>query len=279
MTQSHGGALDVEATPLDARASIAAETFTPARDARSRTGDLHDLCCRIFGWSREQAAVVDEAMHCLLTAARRGGIVVLRGESDAVPIAHALHRRLLGPERAFIVCDPRRREGDGSVRSPPNRRTGISAIEAAQGGSVCIHSHRPPRGFDLLVSPLRGPHATTVLFVCLHGDDHLRDLLCRPLEIPSLTQRSAELDRLIDEYIDEAAQTLGVRGARLSDELRRDILCHATSLADLEKTVLRVIALKSAPSIAQAAQRLDMAPVSLGRWLRRRNWTLRLVAG
>jgi len=81
----------------------------PARisDALARERDLRGLCCRILGWSSEQAGFVDDAMHILLTAAARGGAVALQGDSDLVPVAFALHRRLLGADRPFVVCDPR----------------------------------------------------------------------------------------------------------------------------------------------------------------------------
>src|SRR5689334_12215466 len=60
---------------------------TPARfsDAIARERELRGLCCRILGWSSEQAGFVDDAMHVLLTAAARGGAVALQGDSDLVP--------------------------------------------------------------------------------------------------------------------------------------------------------------------------------------------------
>src|ERR1700704_3708792 len=77
-------------------------------DAMPCERDLRDLCGRILGWSSEQAGLVDDVMHTLLDAAARGGAVALQGDSDLVPVAFALHRRLLGADRPFVVCDPRR---------------------------------------------------------------------------------------------------------------------------------------------------------------------------
>jgi hypothetical protein len=37
---------------------------------------------------------------------------VLLGKTDLVPVAHALHRRTLGPEQPFIVCELDRIIGD-----------------------------------------------------------------------------------------------------------------------------------------------------------------------
>lgn len=242
-----------------------------ADDLLVRDRALRELCCRLLGWSAARAGQIDDVMDILLVAVARGTPIALRGGSDLVPVAYALHRKLLGADRPFVVCDPRRREGEGSVRCPPNRRTGLLALDAAMDGSLCLHSRRLPADFDLLTPRLRGGLPTTT-FVCLHDDDRVRDLLCRPIEIPSLAERAPELDRLLDESLDDAAETLGLPRARLSRRVRRIVLDHVASFADLEKTALRVVALVSAPNVTQAALRLRMAPVSLIRWLRRRSW-------
>src|ERR1051325_10014115 len=170
----------------------------PARisDALGRERDLPGLRCRILGWSSEQARLVDDAMHALHTAAARGGAVALQGDSDLVPVAFALHRRLLGADRPFVVCDPRRRAGDGSVRVPPNRNTGMLALAAAAGGSICVHSNRLPSDFDALAISLREHSTKVVLFVCLHNHDRMMDVLCRPITIPPLASRRPELERI-----------------------------------------------------------------------------------
>jgi hypothetical protein len=232
--------------------------------------NLRELCCRIFGWSNKQ--MVDDVMQTLITAVARRGAVALRGESDLVPVAYSLHRRLFGSERPFVVCDPRRRDGDGSVRAPPNRNAGMLAVEAAVGGSVCIRSNRLPVDFGLLVSSLREQGSVSMLFICLKQQDCVTDILCRPLEIPSLAQRSSELDRLFDEYLEDAAQMLMVGSVQVSDAMRKSVLCDVKTLIDLEKAAMRVVALQSSHNISQAARRLNMAPVSLTRWLGRRRW-------
>jgi hypothetical protein len=56
--------------------------------------------------------------------------LVLCGGGDMV-IAQALHHRTLGPDKPFIVCDPRRLTSAASVRSPESRATGVAAFEAA----------------------------------------------------------------------------------------------------------------------------------------------------
>jgi hypothetical protein len=238
--------------------------------AMYRERELRAFCGRLVGWADELTDIVDEVMDTLLNAIARRSPIALRGASDLVPTAHALHRRLLGSERPFVVCDPRRREGDGSVRSPPNRRTGLLALDAATGGSVCIRANRLPRDFDALVTRLRQENSTAMLFVCLNGNDPLRDLLYPPIEIPSLAQRVPDRERLLDEFLMEAAAVLGVDTVQLAERMRSSVLRNVASLADLEKTALRLVALASSQNMSQAAARLHMAPVSLSRWVSRR---------
>jgi hypothetical protein len=54
-------------------------------------------------------------------------------------------------------------------------------------------------------------------------------------------------------------------------DLRWVVECAATSLPEIEKATLRVVALKMSASLSDAARLLGMAPVSLARWLGRRS--------
>lgn len=65
---------------------------------------------QLLGWSNERT--VDLAIRSLKLAAEHQAALVLCGEDDLVPIAWALHRRTLGADRPFIVCDPRRGTGE-----------------------------------------------------------------------------------------------------------------------------------------------------------------------
>jgi len=208
-------------------------------------------------------------MSELLTAVARCAVIALRGEGDLVPIAHALHRQLFGSQRRFVVCDPRRHEREGSARLPPNRKTSVLALSASAGGSVCIRSNHLPSDYDLL-APSRRIVNGTQLFVCLNSDDQVIDMLCPPVRVASLAHRVSDLDRLISEYIADATRALGVGGMRIPERMHDAILWHTRALADLEKVVMRIVALKSAASVSEAARRLGMAPVSLTRWARHR---------
>jgi hypothetical protein len=240
--------------------------------------DLREFCCRLFGWSEDHAGLVDDVMWTLLDAVARRTAIGLQGESDLISIAHSLHCRLVGAARPFIVCDPRRRDSDGSVRSPASRRRGLPALAAAVDGSVCLRSNRRPDDLDLLAMSFHDSTAAA-LFVCLHSHDRITSLLCRPLRVPPLAQRLPELPRLLDDYLDEAARALGVDRVRLPGPLQQSVLHHVRSLSDLEKAALRLVAVMSSGNLYRAARQLHMAPVSLIRWLTRRGWTPGQLAG
>lgn len=66
-------------------------------------------------------------------------MLMLDGEGDRVPIALALHLRMMGPDSPFIVCDPSRRT---TARLPIFCESGASALEHAAYGSLCIQARR-----------------------------------------------------------------------------------------------------------------------------------------
>src|SRR5947209_19395225 len=109
---------------------------------------------RLLGWSDERT--IELALRSLALALDHRATLVLCGKGDLVPIARALHRRTLGADRPFIVCDPRRRTTTASVRSPGSRASGVAAFEAAIGGSLCVRARRLPDDFQTLVARLRG---------------------------------------------------------------------------------------------------------------------------
>ena len=98
--------------------------------------DPRPLLSRLLGWSDEPA--VESAMRSLALALDRRATLMLGGEGDLVPIALALHLRMLGPDSPFVVCDPSRRT---NARLPIYCESGASALEQAAYGSLCI---RPP---------------------------------------------------------------------------------------------------------------------------------------
>jgi hypothetical protein len=94
------------------------------------------------------------------------------------------------------------------------------------------------------------------------------------IEIPPLSERKDELERIIREYAEDALAIYGTTSSVFLPEDFEWVRKHsATSLPDIEKATLRLAAIRDSPSLCNAAARLGMAPVSLSRWIDRREET------
>jgi hypothetical protein len=228
---------------------------------------------RILGYSDASAIAVDRAERSLQLAASRYTTLVLCGEGDLVPIAAALHRRTLGPDAPFIVCDPRRGNSAATVRSPANRTTGIEAIAAADRGTICMRARRLPRDFTSVIERVRDPAAHIQTIVCW-GERHDSNPLLivpAPIVLPALRDRAAELSKIIEEYAREVITTLLAPTDCFTATDQAWVLENvAGSFSQIEKATLRLVALRSSRNASAAAARLEMAQVSLARWLGRR---------
>lgn len=233
--------------------------------------DLRAFVSRLLGWSNDRLEAVDLALRAIRAAATRRCALVLCGEGDLVAIARALHRRTLGAERPFVVCDPRRLSREATVRSAENYDRGLPALEAAAGGTLCVWAKRLPRDFADVSAALRSPGNRVQLVVCTHEIGDGRQFLVTPIEIPPLASRRGELMDIIDRYAHEARVQLGAVAA-LSPLDREWIAKHAaTTLPEIEKSTLRVLALrKTGGELEAAAALLGMSRSALARWLGRR---------
>jgi hypothetical protein len=233
---------------------------------------LREFCTRILGWGGDRMRAVEHALRAIRLAAARRLPLVLRGEEDLVPLAHALHRRVLVPAAPFVVCDPRREDLPASVRSPANHGRGVVAFEAAAGGSLCVRSSRLPHDLPELLGLVDEPDSGVQLIVCMRS--HARGGLLAgsmPIEVPPLGVREAELPRIVQAYADDAIAALHAPASCFSEDDHDWVMKHdARSLSEIEKATLRIVALKKTDSVHQAAKVLGMAPVSLSRWLDRR---------
>ena len=232
---------------------------------------LRGFCARILGWTND--ATIDHAIHSLDLATDHHAALVLLGETDLVPIARALHRRVLGADRPFVVCDPRRHDGAESVRSPVNYGTGVAAFDAAVGGSLCVLARRPPRDFSSVVARIRATNVVQ-LIVCADRrfDAHPFLTLPVPIRVPSLRVRTDELPRIVDEYAKDAVAELGVLRGDFTAAARQWVLKNAPlTLAEIEKATLRLVAIRASRNINDAAGRLGITRVSLMRWIDRRD--------
>jgi hypothetical protein len=243
-----------------------------------RSALLRGFLARLLGWHPDRNEVVDHALRSVRLAATHRVPLVLCGDGDLVPIARSIHRHAIGADRPFIVCDPRRREGKATVRSAENYDTAGRAIEAATGGSLCVRSHRLPGDFRSVLASLYDPDSKAQLVVCAHTIEECEPFLSVPIKVPPLADRADELDRIITEYAAEAIAELGtLRTHFLPADLEWVRTHAASSLSDIEKATLRLVAIRESRNLSNAAARLGMAPVSLSRWIGRRKLPMRVV--
>jgi Inner membrane component of T3SS, cytoplasmic domain len=242
--------------------------------------ELRGFLARLLGWRSDRTEIVDRALRSIRMAATRRVALVLCGDGDLVPIARAIHRRALGTDRPFIVCDPRRRQHKATVRSPENYKAGMAAVTAATGGSLCVRSLRLPRDFSAVVTALRDPSSQVQLVVCAQAPKDCEPYLVVPvpMTVPPLASRPDELDRIIMEYAEDAVTELGTLRACFLPADREWVRTHAaSSLPEIEKSTLRLVAIRESRNLSNAAARLGMAPVSLSRWIGRRKLPMHVV--
>jgi hypothetical protein len=193
------------------------------------------------------------------------------GTGDLVPIVRSLHARTLGSGRPFVVCDPRRRRFEGSMRASESYREGVPAMEAAAGGTLCVRARRLPPDFPEVSLALRDPASRVRLVMCTDDEADARAVLADPITIPPLTRRRAELGRIIDEYARDAVASLAAGPGGFTRADHAWVLEHsAASLPEIEKATRRLVAIRQAGSIAKAAARLGMSHVALAQWTGRR---------
>lgn len=234
-----------------------------------RSIGLRCFLARLLGWAEKRQEAVDQALRAL----RQGQIlrepIALRGDGNLVPVAYDLHRFLFGPEAPFVVCDPYRQTGEASARGLTNIEDGEAALEAAQGGTLCIRNDKPPKAFETVLQKAHhaeGPEAVQVL-LCDDGSRRARVEKMKGIEIPPLSARpKAERRHVVTEYAAEAVQDLRAN-RQLSGEDQVWVLEHCgTSLAEIGKGTRRLLALRLEGTLTGAARRVGMAMPALRRW-------------
>jgi len=121
---------------------------------------------------------------------------------------------------------------------------------------------------------IRAPDACVQFIICAghcHADDNILLTMPAPIIFPPLETRRSEVPRIVDEYAVDAIKALGARPECLTADDRAWVVEHqASSLSEIEKATLRLVALRVSANTSIAAARLGMAPVSLHRWMERR---------
>lgn len=235
---------------------------------------LRSLLARILGWTHDRDQDVDAALQAIRMAATRRTTLLLCSESDPVSIAHQIHRVAMGSDRPFVSCDPKRKSTSESVRWVRNFETGTKAVAAARGGTMCVWASRLPRDFSAVRCALLDPETRVQLVVCatrpskaLAGDFHLPP----PITVPSLSTRTKDLDLIVEEYADDARKELGADREHFRHADRAWVVANAANtLSEIETATSRIVALRRFGNMNRAADALEMAHVSLSRWIMRR---------
>jgi len=230
---------------------------------------LRGYLARILGWSAGQATAVENALLAIRLSVTHYTALVLLGDMDLVPVARALHLRVLGAERPFIVADPRRGDVPPSVRSPASRGTGLGAFEAARGGTLCARLARLPADYSFAIGRAREPGADVRIVIVGDSRYDRHPFLANPppIRIPSLAQRTEELPRIIDEYAAEAIAALGVGPGSFTDADREWVLEYAAeSLPIVEAATLRLTALRASRTTDEAAAAVGLRGAALRKW-------------
>ncbi len=233
---------------------------------------LRDYLARILGYERTQA--IEHALRSIELSITYRAALVLLGEANMVPIALALHRRTLGAA-PFVVGDPRHRPRFETAHRPRSYTSGVAAVRAARGGTLCVRHRRLPTDFDRTTKMARAPSSDVQLVICSDVFHAMDPFLIRPvpIRVPPLSARVRELPRIIDAYARDAIEALGVDDdAGFSATDRTWVLDRAPrSLAEIETATLRLVALRQADGVtSRAAKRLGMSHVALSQWLDRR---------
>jgi hypothetical protein len=241
-----------------------------AESARSIA--LRNFCARLLGWSDGDIAVVDRALRAIRLAGAGRAALVLSGRGDLVPIAHTIHRHVLGDQAPFVVTDPRRKNTSATVRGPANCARGMEAFRRASGGTLCARARRLPPDFEEVLQALREPESGVQLMVCSEGSTVLG---AAQIDVPSLDTRRADLPRIVNEYVDDVVDLLQAPDDCLDPEdtqwiMNRATLAREITIPGIEKAVLRTVAVKMTHDLTKAARLLGMTRVSLERWMSRR---------
>jgi hypothetical protein len=211
------------------------------------------------------------AVRSVRLAAEHQATLVLSGEADLVPIAWALHRRTLGADKPFIVCDPRRGTRQASPRSPASYRSGVAAFQAAVGGSLCVRAGWLPYDSAFLAGHLGG--SADVMFIVCTDPDFRSPFPMRPasIHVAPAWCRGMDRRRIVAEYAADAIAALSAPASSFTEADRQWVCRHAaTSYDEIEQATLRLVALRTSANVSMAAARLNMRPVSLMRWIERR---------
>jgi hypothetical protein len=244
---------------------------------------LREALQRLLGYRPARRATVDEALRQIRDHDLHRTPLVLCGgptEHDLIPIAEELHRLTLTEHQPFVVYNPSRTaaRSQGAARTFADLAT---ALHEAGDGTMCMeHGTLSRREVIRIYAAVLPQQCRTHLVHCgsAPGDP---ELPTPRIAIPPLDARKTEIDRLITEYVREAAGRLyATRRVRLSSADRdwlRSSACE--SLPELRTATLRLVAVREAGNVNAASALLGISHVALAKWLNSRGFSKLEAAG
>jgi hypothetical protein len=231
---------------------------------------------RLLGWSPARRATVDEALRQIRAHDLHRVPLVVCGrptEHDLIPIAEELHRLTLTEHQPFVGYNPRRptAASEGAVRTYKDLAT---ALREAKDGTMCMeHSTLSRREVITIYTAVLPQQCRTHLVHCGNNPD-APELPTPRIVIPPLDTRKTEIDRLISEYVREAAGRLyATRRVRLVPADREWLRTSAcASLSELRTATLRLVAVREAGNVNAASALLGISHVALAKWLSSRGF-------
>lgn len=224
----------------------------------SRLIDLRLFLGRMFGWAQERRSYVDHALRLVREFATGRTALILCGEGEMTELCHRLHVLAVGEARPFVVAT----------------QSLADAVREAQAGTLCLVERCATAELIHLRDELRSPGAKTRLVVCCASrDDAMRvaGTLERTavLDVPPLSHRRDELDRLILEFANDAravfdAPTTGFRVHEL--QWLRPVSYR--NLDHIAEVTTRVVALRNW-GVKEASRRLGISHPALSQWAQR----------
>jgi hypothetical protein len=228
-----------------------------AESARLRA--LRAYLSRIMGWGRARLDDVDHGIQAVRTMATRRAALVLCGTGELGRVAERIHQLALGPDRSFIAC----------------AQEDTEKVDPANNGTFCFVDDKLPDDFAEMAARLTASGAKSRLVVCSPSREDATEAMmqlarCAVLELPDLTTRPEDIERLILEYAEDAVAALGAPSSGFREhELVWLRQLPLATLEEVGEVTFRLVALRNW-NVRGGAQHLGISHVALSRWARRR---------
>ena len=224
-----------------------------------RLATLRALLARVIGWSHSARRDVDRALRAVREMATLRAALMLYGDGDLTRIARRLHTLALGEQRAFVVCE----------------RHSLAALDSIGAGTLCVLGDRLPEDFPQAIEHIAAQRSAARVIVCSEtraGGTRAAAYLGRTtaIELPSITSRTGELDRLVEELAVDAVAVLCASETGFREH--EMVWIRETSLetlAEIEEVTLRIVAMRNY-GVRGGAARLGISHAALSQWARRR---------